>query len=234
MNPADPITSRGASSDTVAGNGHVTPQPGPGTPPLPPFGKRPWYRSGAIIAVAAVAVVVGASVIADLPKHNSTAQQASQATTVIKSVDTGIHPCTYAVSEAFSLYQSEEQGTLTASERSQVPGLMNDDAQACSFANQGVVNISTITLPNSPAGRELGTVIDTVYKWMTSDAVGAMDDLETLLSDPHDAAAKSDLAKEERLLAADRTSADRGIKTVERALGGAHVPDPALPRLPGP
>jgi hypothetical protein len=184
--------------------------------------------------VAAIVVVVGASVIADLPQRTTRSEQVATAATVISSVDTGIQPCTYAVSQAFSLYQSETSGTLTASERAQVPGLVNEDGQACSFANQSVLSISTITLPNTPAGRDLGSVVKSVYQWMTSDAVAAVDDIGSLIAKPHDADARSDLAKQERLLASDREAADRALQAANRALGGAHVSDPALPALPGP
>jgi hypothetical protein len=228
----DSLTGDGTAVGAAAGNGHgATPFVGTGTPP---HAKRPWYRGGAIVVVAAAVVVVGASVIADLPQHTSKSQQASEAATVIKAVDTGIDPCTYAVSQAFSLYQSEAAGALTATERAQVPGLMSGDEQACSFTDQSVVNLSTITLPNTPAGRDLGSVITAVYEWMTSDAAGAMNDLQLLIGDPHDARALSNLAKEERLLASDRAAADRHLQAASRALGGAHIPDPALPKLPGP
>jgi hypothetical protein len=218
------------ATEVTEHNGHGTVPPGIYDEPPPK--KRRWYKSGAVIVVAAILVVGGASVVADLPHHATRAQRIDTVDTVIRSVDTGIHPCTYAIDQAFTIYQRDASGTLDASQKAQVPGLVSQDAQACSFANQSVVNIATITIPGTTAGQHLSSVVKSVFEWMTSDAVGAMDDLESLISNPHDTSALDNLAKQERRLAGDRAAADRAMAAANRALGDAHVPAPALPKLP--
>jgi hypothetical protein len=158
---------------------------------------------------------------------------------VVTTVDSSIRPCTYAVSQAFSLFERERAGTLDATERAQVPGLVGDDEKACSFTNTAVVRLGTtvfgtLTLSSTPAARDLTAMVKSVLEWMTSDALAAIDDITTLVSSPHDAKAARDLSVQERYLAKDRDAADAAVERANEALGSGSVPDPALPSLPLP
>lgn len=222
---------------------------GPGAPPFrgsswhgngggrDPFAAppaRPWYRRPGAIAAAVIVVVVGAAVVADLPQHSTRAQQASTIASVLKSINTDIHSCTFAASEAFTIHHKESAGSLTPSELANVSGYLRDDQVACSMTDQSVVELGTLTLPQTPAGRQLGTAIRGVLEWESSDAVAAIEDLQTLHQQPHDPTALADLAKQERLLATDRGVANKAVRAASRDLGGAHIGTLALPRLPSP
>lgn len=200
----------------------------------PAGGKRPWYRRTWFFVLVIAVVVAGASVIADLPHRASPAALTAQATTLVKSVDTDIRTCTFSVHQSYTIYDRHLNGTLTSSERSQVPGLLSQDEQACSFANQAVVNLGTLTIPSGAAGNDLNNMITSVEVWMTSDAVAAMGDMQKVIANPGDAAAKSDLTKQEGLFRRDRANADAAVAAAEKALGGGHIPDPALPLTPRP
>lgn len=210
----------------------LTPETIPDSFAEPASGKRPWYRRGWFLVLVVAVVVVGASIIADLPHRATRADQVAQATTLVKSVDGDIRTCTYSLRQTETIFDRQEAGTLTASQRAQVPGLLSGNEQACSFANQAVVDLGTITVPSGAAGKDLGTMITNVEVWMTSDAVAAMRDMGTLIQDPGDARATHGLQHEEQLLAKDRAKADGDITDAERVLGGSHIPDPALPRAP--
>lgn len=200
----------------------------------PPGGKRPWYRRGWFLVACVAIVVVGAAVIADLPHHTSDAAQATEATTFIKSVDTDVRTCTYSLEQAYTIYDRDIAGTLTASDRAQVPGLLSGDEQACTFTNQTVVDLGTLTVPTGAAGNDLGHMVTAVLDWMTSDSVSAIDDMQTLVAKPHDAKAHAGLVKAEKMLHADRAAADADVRAAERVLHGAHLPFPNLPKTPDP
>jgi hypothetical protein len=212
----------------------LTPETIPDSFSEPASGKRPWYRRTWFLAVVIAAVVVGASVIADLPHQATPAALAAQATTLVNSVDTDIRTCTFAVHQSYTIYGRQQAGTLTSSQRSQVPNLLSQNEQACSFANQAVVNLGTITVPSGAAGTDLNNMITSVEVWMTSDAVAAMDDMQKLIANPADVSATKDLAKQEGLLRQDKGKADTDITAAVKALGGAHIPDPSLPVTPRP
>lgn len=210
----------------------LTPETVPDSFAEPSAGKRPWYRRTWFLAALVLVVVAGASVIADLPHRASTAQLAAEATTLVKSVDADIRTCTYSLRQSYTIYGEQQAGTLTSSERSQVPSLLSQNEQACSFANQAVVSLGTLTVPKGPAGTDLSAMITSVEVWMTSDAVAAMGDIQAIVADPASSVAAHHLAHEEQLLHQDRAKADSAITAGRQALGGSSIPDPALPVTP--
>jgi hypothetical protein len=225
------VVADGRPPQAPVGSGNGGPaQPDPFAPPR----RRPWYLRSTAIAAAALVVVAAAAVVVDLPTHATTADHVATIATEVQAINTDVHPCTYAVTEAFSLYRRETRGQLSASERARVPGLLRDDQVACSFTDQSVVNLGTLTLPQTAAGQQLSGVVKGILLWETSDGVAAIDDIQALVANSGDAHARADLAKQERLLASDRSLVHRAMASVNAALGGAHVPPPALPRLPTP
>ena len=210
----------------------LTPETIPDSFAQPESGKKPWYRRGWFLILVVAVVVVAASVVADLPHRATNAELAAQATTLVKSVDGDIRTCTYSLQQSEAIFARHVAGTLTASQKSQVPNLLSQNEQACSFANQAVVNIGTITIPSGNAGVDLSNMITGVELWMTSDAVAAISDMELLIERPGDAKAQTGLRHQEAQLTKDRAKADGAIRAVRAALGGAHVPDPALPPSP--
>jgi hypothetical protein len=72
-----------------------------------------------------------------------------------------------------------------------------------------------------------------VTLWSTGDALGIIEDIQTLMSQPSDKTALSDLAKRERQAAQDRSQADAQINGADSVLGAA-ISRPDLPVLPTP
>lgn len=213
-------------------NGHAGP---PATDPFAPPPPKPWYRRSTAIVAAALVVVAGVAVVADLPTHATRSDHVATIATDMKAINTNVHPCSFAVAQAFTLYRQVTGGQLSTTDRGRVPGYLRDDQTACSFTDQSVINLGTLTLPQTAAGRQLAGVVKSVLTWETSDGVAAIDDIETLVTSPQDAQAKADLLKQERLLASDRAATIQAMQRVNAALGqGAHVRPPVLPRLPTP
>jgi len=180
-----------------------------------------------------VLAVLTITVISDLPVHGSQAADASAGRSVMSEINTDIGPCAFAVQEALTIRGYEVSHTLTASNRSVAPGLLRDDQVACSFTNENIYDLSTIEVPGSAAGKRLGNLVATTTLWATSDALGAIVDVQRLLSKPEDVPARRNLLKTERALASDRTAALREIKNADRILG-TQLPRPDLPNLPTP
>jgi hypothetical protein len=205
----------------------------------PPAQHRPWFTRPWVLGVTAVVVGVGAAVLVDLPHRTTKIQQVKEVAAVVRSVDSSIRPCVYAVGQAFTLYHDDTAGFLTTSERAALPKLISDDAKACSFTNTSVALLGTdvfgtLTLSSTPAARDLTAMVQAVLDWESTDAQTAVVDIRALISDPHDAAARAQLATRVRMLARARAEADTDVDRARQMLHTSHVPYPALPNLPSP
>jgi hypothetical protein len=201
--------------------------------------RRPWYARRWTLVAAVVVLGGGSAVLVDFPHPVTKVQQVKEAAALVRTVDSSIHPCAYAAAQAFSLYHEDNGGSLSASERAQVPGLLADDAKACSFTNTSVAQLGTeifgtLTLSSTPAGRDLTAMVKSVLDWVASDSQGAIDALRTMLVHPRDAKAAGELRKREGFLAQDRAAADAAVDRARTDLRTSHVPYPDLPNLPHP
>jgi len=192
-----------------------------------------WYRRRAVLVTFGVLVVLAVTIISDLPVHGSRAADVSAGRSVMSEVNTDIGPCAFAVQEALTIRGDEAAHLLTASNRSVAPGLLRDDQVACSFTNENIYDLSTIEVPGSAAGKRLGNLVATTTLWTTSDALGAIVDVQRLLSEPNDVSAQRNLVKMERALTSDRAVALSELKSADRILG-TQLPRPDLPALPMP
>ena len=116
-------------------------------PPVPEPGRKKtmWYRRRAFLVSAGVVVVVGAAVISDLPTPTSRASDIQGETTVISEINTDVGPCVFSLHEALTLY-ADESGRLSPANRAQIPGLLRDDQNACSYTNATIFDLSDISL----------------------------------------------------------------------------------------
>lgn len=194
--------------------------------------RLPWYRRPWVLAMIGVVVVVGASVAVDLPRNTTIPDDVAAQTTLMNQINTDIAPCGFAVQESFSLYTDMKAGSLTPSDRVRVPALLRDDQTACSFTSSPIFELSSIQPSGTTAGKSIGQVVSQVTLWATSDALSAIEDIQSIYSGTDNAATVADLSKQERLLAADRASAITDDQTAERILNGARLPAPNLPALP--
>ncbi|MGO9964060.1 MAG: hypothetical protein ACLPUG_11595 [Acidimicrobiales bacterium] len=191
----------------------------------------PWYRRRAYLVALGAIAVLAITVISDLPVHSSTAADVSAGRSVMIEINSDVTPCAFAVKESFSIHADETAGSLTPSDRHEAPALMRDDLAACSFTDNSIFELSNIEVPGSAAGKLLGDVVDTVTLWATSDALGAISDLQTLLTQPNDASAQHDLVSRERALASDRAAVLADVGAADQILS-AHLPEPGVPALP--
>lgn len=188
-------------------------------PSLPEPGATPvaWYRRGPVLFVAAIAVIVIAALITDLPTHASLATNIEAETAVIQQINTDLSPCVFAVGEALTLRADETSGTLTSAHRAQIPGLLRDDQDACSLTSQTIFDLSDVEVPGGAAGRDVGSALNTATIWATSDALGAIETIQALTSGP-DAKAKAQLVVDKRLMSSDRDKVTADIQAAGRLL----------------
>jgi hypothetical protein len=186
---------------------------------------------------AVSAVIVAAIVVSDLPQSNSRAAEISNSASVVSQVNGNVGPCSFALSESFTIYEDLVTRSLSPSEQSQVPSLLNDDQSACSFTDNSIYNLSTMDVPGGTYGNDLGQMVSVVTLWATSDALAAIEDVQVLDTTPSDLKARQDLAQDVRVLGHDRAQAlaelqavDELLRTRLAALHLAQAPDLPSPR----
>ncbi len=192
------------------------------------------FKRRGVIVSAAVVVVLAVTVVTDLPQHSSLSSQIAGAKTIVQEVNADVGPCAYAANESFTIYGDQKAHHLNQSDIARVPGLLRDDQVACSFTSDPIFQLSSdIEVPGSAAGKPLGQMVATVLLWATSDALSAIESIQTLSSDPGSRPASDQLKKEESLLSSDRALAERQLQAAEKVLG-TKLPDLNLPALPDP
>ena len=196
-------------------------------PPVKPV----WYKRGWVLASAAVAALVIASVLVDLPGHTTVATDTADQTAIMKQINTALGGCSFSVKETFTIYQDQRNGSLTAADRALTPSMLRDDQTACSFTSSSIFDLSNVQGTATPAGKDIGQVVNVTTLWATSDALAAIEDIQTLWTDPTNAAALADLPKREVALAKGRTQADGYVAAADRLLH-ANIPMPDMPDLP--
>jgi hypothetical protein len=199
-----------------------------------PVTKKPpiWQRHRRLAIAAAVLVIALITVLTDLPTATSRASDIAAERSVMSEVNSDLHPCAYAVHQALGLWALQATHRLTPAERAPAPGLLSDDQSACSFTSQGIYDLTTnIQPPGTAAGKQLGDLIATATLWTTSDALRAIEDVQTLMNDPNNSAALRNLSKEEGVLASDRRTALAQENAADRSLN-THLQPVDLPPVP--
>jgi hypothetical protein len=201
------------------------------------FTWRRWKRTGLPIAVA-IAIVIAAAAVTDLPTHESLASQTTSGAALLTEVNNDVAPCAFSLKEVNTIYRDQLAGTLSASDLSRVPSLLQDDAAACSFTSDNINDLADIEEPGTGAGRYLSQVVSLAQTWTTSDALGAVDDLIALEANPHDQTAARDLATRQIYLTSDRHGALAALTDADNYLHGTlpalQIPAVSLPRVPNP
>ena len=194
--------------------------------------KEPiWQRHRRLAIVAAVLVIALITVLTDLPTSTSRASDIAAERSVMSEVNSDLQPCAYDVRQAVGIWALQAHHQLSAAERAPTPGLLSDDQSACSFTNQGVYDLSNIQVPGTPAGKKLGQLLAVAMLWTTSDSLRAIEDVQTLMNQPNNAAAVRDLSRAEAQLASDRRSALADENAADRDLD-THLQPVNLPPVP--
>ncbi len=199
----------------------------------PADGQPVWYKRTWVLVVVAIVVVVGASILIDLPRPISNAEDVASQTASLKEINQDLAPCGFAIKETFLIHQDQLAGTLTPSDRASASKLMVDDQSACSFTNESVYDLTNnIDIQETAAGKYIDRMMSVSTTWVTSDALAAVEDIQYLYLHPGDPAKTRDLSYREKLLAADRNQAIVDVQEAGAILH-AHLAQPNLPALPG-
>jgi hypothetical protein len=196
--------------------------------------KKPpiWQRHRGLAIAVVVFVVVLVTVLSDLPVSTSRAEDINAERSVMSEVNGDVGPCALGVRQAIGIWNLQAQHALTAADRAPTPGLLGDDQTACSFTNESIFDLTNIEVPGTPAGKDLGQLIATATLWTTSDSLRAIEDVQTLMSDPDDGTALRSLAAEDEQLATDRSTALAQEDAADRALA-TRLPSVDLPPVAG-
>lgn len=166
-----------------------------------------WQRHRGLAIAAVAMVILLVSVLTDLPTSTSRANDISAERSVMSELNSDLQPCAYAVHQALGIWALAATQQLSVADRAPAPGLLSDDQSACSFNNESTYDLANIQVPGTPAGKELGQVVATATLWTTSDALRAIEDVQTLMNDPRSVAAQRNLNTAESQLARDRRTA---------------------------
>jgi len=193
---------------------------------------RSWYRHRAVLVAGGLAAVVAIAVLTDLPTHASRSVEIAGDKSVISQVNADVGPCSFALGESLTVYGDLTARTLSAADAARIPGLLHDDQTACSFVDDSIYQLSTIEVPGSTAGNDLGQLVNSVTLWATSDALSAIEQIQILYSHPSDASARGRLAQDEQMLRRDRGLAQAELDAADKALG-TRLPALHLAQAPG-
>ncbi|MGC8510194.1 MAG: hypothetical protein ACP5PB_04900 [Acidimicrobiales bacterium] len=196
--------------------------------------KVVWYRRPWVLLTAALIVVVGVSIISDLPHHITRAEDISAQNASLVQINGDIKPCDYAVSEAFSFYREDLAHQLTPADRAAVPGQLVGDQTACTFASGPMYDLTNnFQAVDTRAGLNIDHLEAVAVSWVSASALGAIEDIQYLFAHPGNAHALRNLHTREINLARQRARARADLARAESILGTTLTPID-LPSLPAP
>ena len=185
----------------------------------------------ALLWGAGIAALIGACVLSDLPQHSSHASQVSAGVSVINQINSDVGPCAYAVKEAVAIATGLSDGTMAAADRARVPGLLRDDQNACAFTDSSINDLANLEVPGTVAGNRLANAVSSATMWASSDALATIEAVQRLVSNPGDAAPRTQIASSERMMATDRSAAVAQVDAAQGILR-ARLPALVLPVIP--
>ncbi|HUX03576.1 MAG TPA: hypothetical protein VMV53_01530 [Acidimicrobiales bacterium] len=198
--------------------------------------KAVWYKRPWFLITLVVVVVVGVSILTDLPHPITNAEDISAQNASMSQINSDLAPCALAVSEAFSFYNEDMASRLTSAHVTQVKKLLIDDHTACSFASGSVYDLTNnYQSLLTPAGKRIDSMHTILVTWITSDAVAAITDIQYHFQHPSSNAKVSRLAYRESLLAKERLEALTDWQDANNLLATTLTPlkIPLLPHLTG-
>lgn len=179
----------------------------------------------ALLWGAGIAALVGACLVADLPRHTTHAGQVSAAVSVVNQINSDVAPCAYAVKEAVAIESALSSGTMSRPDRARIPGLLRDDQNACAFTNSSINDLANLEVPGTAAGTHLADAVSSATMWASSDALAAVEAVQRLTSNPLDRTARDQMVTSERIMGTERATVEGHLKAAEGILG---TPLPAL------
>jgi len=186
--------------------------------------KAVWYRRPWVLATLALIVIVAISVVIDLPRHITKAQDRASQNESIKQINSDLADCAFAVKESFNFYNMDVSGKLTKSDLAQIPTLLTGDETACSFASEPVYDLTNnLQVDDTKAGIHIDHMLSAVERWITDFALASIRDIQYLFNHPGDAQTIRHLSRQEQQLADQRSKALNDEAQADRAIGGTLV-----------
>jgi hypothetical protein len=198
--------------------------------------KAVWYRRPWFLVTLGAIVVIGISVITDLPHPVTKPEDISQQNGVIKQINGDTASCVYAVRESYSFYRASLAHSLAASNLPTVKNYLLEDQTACSFASGPVYDMTNNIEPiDTTAGKQVDAAYAATVKWITYDGVGVIFNIRNYFAGHTGPATIAAITKYENLLAQDRASEISDLANASSLLGTTLTPIniPSLPMLPG-
>ena len=187
--------------------------------------KAVWYRRPWFLLTVALVVVAGVSVLSDLPHHISVNEDASAQNASIKQINGDLAPCNYAIAEVYHFYGTKIVGTSAPLTAQKYPKWMLDDQSACSFTSGSIYDLTNnFQALDTKAGKYIDNMHTVVVTWITSDALGAINDIMFLFNHPGDPKTLKALRSRTSLLNAERTQAMAAWAKANALLGGRLTP----------
>ena len=196
--------------------------------------KAVWYRRPWVLTAIALVLIAAISVVVDLPRPTTKAQDAASQDASIKEINSDLAECSFAAKESFNFYNSNVEGKLTSSDLAQVPTLLVGDQTACSFASEPVYDLTNnLQVDDTTAGKHIDRMLSVVEQWITNNSLAAIEDIQYLFTHPDDVAKIHNLATQEVELTHDRRKALGDERDAEAILGIKLTPLklPILPTL---
>ncbi len=195
--------------------------------------KAVWYRRPWFLLSAALVIVVGVSIMSDLPHHITVNEDASAQNASIKQINSDLAPCNYAIAEVYHFYATTIAGSATPTSPQKYPKWMLDDQSACSFTSGAIYDVTNnFQALDTKAGKYIDAMHTVVVTWITSDALGAINDIMYLYNHPGDPKPLAALRARTTLLNAERDQALADWSQANSLLGGrltplslAHLPE---------
>ncbi len=198
--------------------------------------KAVWYRRPWVLITFVIVVIVGVSVVTDLPHPISATEDAAAQNASMQQINTDVAPCAFAVKEAFRFYRDALAGNLNADRMKVINTYLPNDQTVCSFASAGMSDLTNnLQVLDTTAGKNIDKLLLVAVTWMDSDANSAIVDIEYLIKHPGDTKTLVDLHLREQYLAKDREKAFSLLDRASSILGLPIKPLalPSLTPLPG-
>lgn len=188
--------------------------------------RRRWFQRPSAMLVAGIVVVAGISLAVDFPLHASHVDQVSAVKSYVTEIVDDVKPCEYSLDEALYLRGALVANSLTTPERAQVPALLTDDEEQCSFLEDNIVDLGSMATPRSVTGIDLHGISVASLAWVDPDALGTIEDIALLVEHPTDTKVAGDLGLLEGHLLREQRTADSLLASAARTL---RTTLPALP-----
>jgi hypothetical protein len=183
--------------------------------------KAVWYRRPWFLVTAVVVVMIGVSVVSDLPHHISPTEDASAQNASIKQINADLAPCNYAIAEVYKFYRMNQAGQITAADRKLLPKQLTDDQSACSFTSGSIYDLTNnFQALDTTAGKNIDSMHTVVVTWVTSDALAAIEAIMYLIDHPGNPAKLHTLHVRTLALNAERAQAIAYWQKANSLLGG--------------